>query len=455
MTKVHQYKNRIETLKWEYVCADSSYKRKVAAAKLLSFALKDEVKFIFNKQSRNNVSSLSYGLDGMLLSQKTMQAWGEAKEQNDFAIVEKPFEELVTLVKQRAENRAEDLHLNSPYEAIIDAQTPGLRTYHIDKWSADLKSFCLPLWRQRIQKQYVSVDGIKDLLSSDTEQQKEMAEKILEKMGFDFSKGKIGESPHPLCFGSHDDVRIGMSYDNEDLTFAFLAAVHEGGHALYRQGLPEGNKTNTIAGAGMDEAIALLFENHFGKSMGGIKLLKEFNPAASNVPSNRLYHYINTVRNTPFRMEADEIRYPLDVILRYELEKEIFDKDLPVSDIPQRWKEKAREIASIYTRDDNEGALQDIHWYGGEFGWFPSYLFGTLAAAQLFETAKDGSNIWKQLNNGDLSGLKDWLKKNVFEVANEKQSLEIIKDVTGKDLDAASYRRHVNKRYWVFKDYHF
>jgi carboxypeptidase Taq len=475
LKKLAQTQRQIDIEKWNFASTDRPFKKASSAASLVSLELKSYLIGSFlvavtgpngpknmPKSDRhrwkalcaNLASSSVTGIVRKLLAVRaTMGAWERARKLNDFSMVEDELQRLVDLRRKEAQKRAKYLGLASPYEAILDFQTPGLRLHHLEKWDQELSVFSRDLLK-RVKASRSRVSSAGNKFPMGKEDQKKLEKYIYKKMGLRLKELTFSEAPHPMCLGSHNDVRIGMRYDEDNYVSLIHTAFHEGGHALYRQNLPAESKDNLsgfVAGAAMDEAMALIMEDCAGRDKNYIcslagSLTKKFNQASFD--PGAIYSACTELSARTVRTESDEVRYPLDVILRIRLEKALFDEGLPVKELPSRWNSEFFKLTGMHVKSDNEGVLQDIHWFGGEFGWFPNYLIGRLASAQIFEKAcQDSPAISSSISNGNVAPLREWLNKNIYRTAASEEPLSIIRDVTGSDLSTRPYKVALTGKY--------
>ena len=318
-----------------------------------------------------------------------------------------------------------------------------------EQWADRLEQFCGPAWRNGAHKSMNVPGQTWQMAKSD---QQFIQNSILNWMGYDFGRGDIAETEHPICMGTHDDVRIGMRYNEDDFTQAMLATLHEGGHALLRQNLPVAYKdmmAGQLSGVGVDETAALLMENYAGRSREFASFMAGFlQQLKPGMKQDDLYAKLSATGHDSPRTDADEVRYPLDVILRYRIEKALIDGTMTVKDVPAYWRREYKRMTGIDIKDDRDGVLQDVHWFGGEFAWFPNYMAGQLAAAQLYDAAcRDEPGIKKQLSQGDFTALRRWMTDNVYAHGARYNIFELVENVTGKPLDTSAFENHVKKRY--------
>jgi carboxypeptidase Taq len=276
--------------------------------------------------------------------------------------------------------------------------------------------------------------------------------RIAKDLGYDLEAGRIDISPHPFTTTFHTtDVRITTRYDENDFWVSLGSTIHEVGHALYDQGLPEawfGTPLGEAVSLGIHESQSRSWENMVGRSRSFVSylypLLQKYFPALS-YGEEELYVWLNRVSPNLIRVESDEVTYNLHIVLRYELEKALIEGELQVADLPAAWNEKVEKYLGLKVPDDALGVLQDVHWSHGAFGYFPTYTLGNLYAAQLFETYKKAHPRYENdFRNGKFSSYLDWLRKNVHSQGRRYKPLELVKRITGEDLNSEYLIKHLS-----------
>ena len=275
-------------------------------------------------------------------------------------------------------------------------------------------------------------------------------------MGFSFEAGRLDVSVHPFTITlGVGDVCITTSYDEGELRSALYSCIHEGGHAIYEQNIDpalSGTMLMTGASMGIHESQSRPYENLIGRSRAFWQYFypeaqKAF-PQLKGVPLEAFYRAVNTVQPSLIRIEADELTYSLHIIIRYELEKAIFGGGADVVDLPHMWNAKYKEYLGVEPQNDGEGILQDTHWSGGNFGYFPSYALGNLYSAQfLFAMKRDMPDLESRISEGDFAGMNDWLKQHVHRHGAVYQPGELIRRVTGEPLTAKYFIDYLNEKY--------
>jgi carboxypeptidase Taq len=276
-------------------------------------------------------------------------------------------------------------------------------------------------------------------------------------MGFDFNQGRLDQSSHPFSSSPHPtDNRITTRFHATSLLSCISVILHEGGHALYEKGLPVeqyGTPLGSAISLGMHESQSRWWETRIGQNKSFWthylpKLQKYFPNDLKNVKLDPFYRAINKVEPSLIRVEADEVTYPLHVILRFEMEKALIEGSLKVRDIPEAWNSKMQELIGVTPATNSEGCLQDIHWAMGGFGYFPTYTLGNLYAAHLFEAFAKAHPDWeKQIASGNLMFITNWLHENIHQHGRRYTSQELLKKVTGKAFTADAYIKYLNSKY--------
>jgi carboxypeptidase Taq len=382
--------------------------------------------------------------------------WRAARPARDFAAVAPALEQVVALQRRIAEAKAAALGC-APYEALMDQFEPGARIARIDALFDDLAGF-LPdflaavLERQAREAPPVALSGPFPLAA-----QRALGERLMTTLGFDFARGRLDVSVHPFCGGVPGDIRITTRYEADDFTQALMGILHETGHALYEAGLPEAWRHQPVGAArGMaaHESQSLLMEMQTCRGRAFIDFAAPLMRAAfagsgPGWEADNLYRLHTTVAPGPIRVDADEVSYPAHVILRYRLEQALLDGELAVADLPIAWNEAMEALLGLRPADDAEGCLQDIHWFDGAFGYFPTYTLGALAAAQLFAAALAvRPGIPAAIAAGDFAPLVGWLRDNVHARASLAPTTDaLLVEATGAALGSAAFKAHLTARY--------
>jgi carboxypeptidase Taq len=380
--------------------------------------------------------------------------WVEAKQQNSFALFAPHLEEVVALVRDKAQLLGKALNL-SPYDALVDEFSPGLTTVEIDKIFTSLTRRLPGLIQQVIEVQAkappLEITGKFTALK-----QRQLALELMKGFGFPFDRGRLDESEHPFTGGVPGDIRVTTHFLPNNPFSGLMGVIHETGHAMYAFGLPEAYRTQPVGhdrGMAVHESQSLLLEMIIGRSRSYLSYLqplmeKHFGVSGAEWHTDNLYRLLNRVQRTLIRIDADELTYPLHVVMRYELENKLLTGELRVADLPDAWNEAMQSRFGVKPSTDSEGCLQDIHWAGGAFGYFPSYALGAVIAGQLYESLRgDCPTLDADLAAGHFTHLFHWLRENVHALASKVSTPDLIKNATGKPLSAAAWLRYVEGKY--------
>jgi carboxypeptidase Taq len=381
--------------------------------------------------------------------------WRKARPAGDFAMVLPSLQKLFDLTREVAAAKAARLG-KSPYEALIDQYEPDARTAVIDALFDDLAGILPDLIERVLARQAARTEPKEPAGPFPIERQREAAMRLMTRLGFDFDHGRLDISLHPFCGGTPDDVRITTRYDESDFRGALMGVLHETGHAMYERGLPAAWRRQPVGearGMAVHESQSLLVEMQACRSREFTEflapLLREvFGRSGPEWEAENLYRLNTRVKRSFIRVDADEVTYPAHVILRYRLERALIDGSLALKDLPGAWNDGMRALLGIVPPDDRLGCLQDIHWYDGAFGYFPTYTLGAMLAAQLFDAAKRADpTILPGIAGGDFAPLFAWLRAHVHGKGSLLSAAELVMQATGRPLDAKIYERHLEMRY--------
>lgn len=381
--------------------------------------------------------------------------WREARAKSDFAIVRDALTEQIRLVREEAAAKAAAL-ATSPYEALLDGYEPGGSISRIDSLFAELETALPPLLDAVLDRQARAAPPEMPAGPFPVAAQRTLAHRVMTTLGFDFEHGRLDETLHPFCGGVPDDVRITTRYDEGGFVSGIMGVIHETGHALYERGLPTDWRHQPVGearGMIMHESQSLLMEMQACRSPAFLALLSGWareafaSDGAAWAPEN-LRRVYTRVERSFIRVEADEITYPLHVILRTRLERALLSGDLAVADLPGAWNDGMADLLGVTPPNDTLGCLQDIHWYDGAVGYFPTYTLGAMAAAQLFQAAVAAKpEIPDAIGRGDFAPLLGWLRENIHGRASSLGTEEILKAATGSGLSAGPFLAHLKTRY--------
>ena len=380
--------------------------------------------------------------------------WVEARKANDFKLFAPHLAEVVHLVRDKAALLGQARGL-APYDALVDSFTPGISTADIDTIFKALSRKLPGLINQAIEVQ-ADRAPLPWTGKFSVPRQRSLALDVLKTLGFPFDRGRLDESEHPFTEGVPGDIRVTTRFDAADPFSGLLGAVHETGHAMYDLGLPLKWRDQPVGrdrGLALEESQSLLFEMNLCRSRSFVQYLKPLLEKYLQVSGpewteDNLYRHLTRVRRSLIRMDADELTYPVHIMLRYELEKKILEGGLPVGDIPEAWNANLEQRLNIRPGNDVEGCLQDIHWAVGHFGYFPSYALGAVIAGQLNEALRaERPSLDAEIAAGQFDGVMEWLGDNVHGVGARLPVQDLIKQATGKPLTAAAYLRYLEAKY--------
>ena len=385
------------------------------------------------------------------------QTWRTARGANDFSAVLKGLEEVLGLTRERAHALAEAAGDGTePYDALLDEYEPGLTRATIDPIFAELRDVLPDLIDRAISRQVPAEAPTGPFAVA---AQADLGRTLMRNMGFDFERGRLDVSHHPFCGGEPDDARITTRYDEGDFLKSMFAVLHETGHALYEQGLPpawRGQPVGVAVGMALHESQSLLMEMQVCRSPRFLAFAApivrhafgadETDPAWSAANLARL---ATRVERAFIRVDADEATYPLHIVLRYEIETALLDGSLAVRDIPDAWDEKMRAYLGIGTAGNfTDGCMQDVHWFAGLIGYFPTYTLGAVTAAQLWQAARAAlPGVEDAIGAGDFKSLLRWLRDNIHGQGRLLSGHELIVRATGKPLGTQAFLDHLHARY--------
>ncbi|MFB4211444.1 carboxypeptidase M32 [Shouchella sp. JSM 1781072] len=379
--------------------------------------------------------------------------WEEAKQKNDFELFKPYLQEIVAFKKRFVQYLGYEQH---PYNTLLDQYEPGVFTDTLDGVFATLKEHLIPLI-QKVIDASDQPDTSFLFKSFPKEKQEELSQSFLKTMGYNFNKGRLDESVHPFAIGINpSDVRVTTKYNEKDFRVALLGTIHEGGHALYEQNISEELIPYGLASGtsmGIHESQSLFWEKFIGQSYPFWEAmyadLTTFAPAQfGDVSLQDFYFGLNEAKPSMIRIEADELTYCLHIILRYELEKGLFEGSIEVEDLPKLWNEKMEEYLGIVPTNDGEGVLQDVHWSSGDFGYFPSYALGFIYAAQINEVLKqEFPNLEELIRTKQLEPIRVWLTKQIHQYGAIKKPKDLIESITGGGIDPTPLIQYLTDKY--------
>lgn len=377
------------------------------------------------------------------------QEWQKAKSNGDFSKVESYLEKIVELNKKIAEFIG---YKEEPYNAFLDLFEPGMTAKELEKIFEPLKKFTFEV----LEKIENSDNKKYDLnIKVDIKRQKDFNEWLIDYLKYDRTKGRLDVSTHPFTNPvGINDVRITTRYIEESVKDSIFSTLHEFGHALYALSIPEefhGLPIGSSASYGFDESQSRFWENTLGRSLAFWKgIYKEFIekfPEFNGYSVEDLWRIVNQVERSYIRTEADEITYNLHIIIRFEIERGLINGEIKVSNIPEIWNDKFEKYVGLKVPNNTLGCMQDPHWYGGSFGYFPTYSLGNLYAAQIYEKLRQDVNFEDLVENGDFEPVKVWLREKIYSKGRIYEPKELMKIVTGCEPTPEPFMNYIREKY--------
>jgi carboxypeptidase Taq len=381
--------------------------------------------------------------------------WRQARADADFAELLPSLQAVLELQREIGRAKGERLGL-SPYDALLNDYEPGGRSAIIDALFDDLAGFLPDFSREVIDRQARLGPIERPVGPFPIAAQRALGLKLMEALGFDFTRGRLDISTHPFCGGADNDVRITTRYDEADFASAMMGVLHETGHALYEQGRPPAYFDQPVGharGMSLHESQSLLIEMQVCRSREffdfAARLMRgAFSGEGPAYEPETLHRAATRVWPGFIRVDADEVTYPAHVILRYRIEKALIAGDMALADLPSVWNEGMRDLLGITPPDDRLGCLQDVHWPSGGWGYFPTYTLGAMSAAQIFAAARTAEPaIVPGIARGDFAPLLGWLRANIHAKGSLLATDDLMTKATGRPLDASAFKAHLNRRY--------
>jgi len=389
----------------------------------------------------------------------TVNVWKKAKAKKNYAIFKPELEKLIELRKKAADILMEVKETTTPYDALIDIFEPKMTAKEITNVFNELREGLVSLLK-KVEKSPKQPDASILKRQVPIDAQRKIAVALAEAVQYDvISKnagGRIDETEHPFTNGYYDDVRITTHYYEGMFASSVFTVLHEAGHAIYEQDLRQEwmyQPVGTSCSYGFHESQSRFVENMVGRSREFWvyflpKLKKLTGKTLADVNLDKFVHAVNEVEPSKIRVEADEVTYCLHIIIRFNIERDLFANKIMVNELPQVWNQAYKEYLDIRIENDSEGVMQDTHWASGSFGYFPSYALGNIYGGQILATMeKDMPNWRKQLEKGNFKPAKEWLTKNIHSQGNLYDPPALIKKVTGKELLVKPYLNYLNGKY--------
>jgi carboxypeptidase Taq len=386
-------------------------------------------------------------------------AWEKARQKDKFSIFSPNLEKIIDLEKEYCGY----ISLPGPlYNSLLDDYEEGMTVDRLKREFEYLKPQIIKILEEiKTSKNYENQQSLN--VKFDVEAQKKLCNLVMGKMGLPGDRSRLDVSSHPFTTSmGYDDVRITTSFERESALFSFFSTVHEAGHALYELNMPKAEYKNTVISdspsLGLHESQSRFWENMIARSKN---FWDYFYPIFKKTSSKQLsdinlegwYRLVNQVRPSLIRVEADELTYCLHVILRFELEVLLIDDKVKVSELPVVWNEKMNEMLGVVPKSDKEGVLQDMHWSGGSFGYFPTYAIGTIYSSQLFKKLlEQHPGLNDEISKGDFSNILSWLQENIHRYGRLMTADEIIKKTCGDGLNSKVFVEYLKDKYYQLYD---
>ena len=384
------------------------------------------------------------------LTNKASDVWHKAKENNDFAAFQPLLEQLVDVNRRFASYYDPD---KAPYDALLNEYERGVDSVYLDRFFAVVRERLVPV-----------IHAIGDREQPDdsflhrhypVESQRRFSDYLMDVLGLDRAHCTIGETEHPFTLEfNNKDVRITTHYNEDNMASSMYSVIHEGGHARYELNIADEVQYTCLSGGvsmGVHESQSRFYENIIGRSRPFIQAvfpkLQEFFPQQlCDVTEEQFYRAVNKAQPSLIRIEADELTYCLHIMVRYEIEKQLIGGTLAVKDVPETWNRLYKEYLGVDVPDDKHGCLQDSHWSGGSFGYFPSYALGSAYGAQMLRNMEKEIDVWGPVSRGDLSGVSGWLKERVHQFGGLLTPAEVVQNACGS-FDPTVYTDYLANKY--------
>ena len=387
-----------------------------------------------------------------------VDVWKKAKAAKNFSMFRPELEKNIELAKKAAEILMKVKKTKTPYDALIDIFEPKMTTEEITKVFDELREGLVTLIKKcETSPKQPDVSFLKRRIPIDVQRKiaVALAETVLYDVTSKNSGGRIDETEHPFTNGYYDDVRITTHYFEDMFASSVFSVLHEAGHAIYEQDLnPDWmyQPVGTGCSSGFHESQSRFVENIIGRSREFwtyfLPKLKELaGKALSDVTLDKFVHAINQVKPSKIRVEADEVTYCLHIIIRFNIERDLFAGKITVKELPEIWNQSYKKYLGIKIENDSEGVMQDTHWASGYYGYFPSYALGNVYTGQLLAAMEKDTPDWrKQLEKGSFKPAKQWLTEKVHKQGNLYDPPMLIKKITGKELTVKPYLNYLNEK---------
>jgi carboxypeptidase Taq len=384
-------------------------------------------------------------------SSRGKAAWSMAREKSEFSIFAPALTDLLEIAREKAALWG---YQEEPYDALLGEYERGASTAEVAALFDRFRETGAELAQQAVEN---SKAVPADLLDADypIEDQKTLNREIAESLGFDFKAGRIDTVAHPFCthLGPRD-TRLTTRYLERDFLSSLFGVMHEAGHGLYDQGLPEvehGLPSGSAVSLGIHESQSRLWENHVGRAR---PFWEKWLPRAAEIfPNLRTLSLddflggVNRAEYSCIRVEADEATYDLHILMRFALERRLLNRELEVADVPEAWNSEFESLFGFRPPDDAHGCLQDIHWSMGGLGYFSTYSIGNLNAAQLYAKATEDGAIASACEQADYAPILQWMQEHVHAAGSTLFPQELMESATGERTNPEYYLSHLRRRF--------
>ncbi len=417
-----------------------------------------------NEQSRKEIERAKRGLDKIVkipkdeyveyakLVNMSQRVWEDAKENDDFESFKPYLNKIIEAQKRMIRYRG---HEENAYNVLLDDFEEGMSKELYDAFFDVIKTDLVPFVKEVLAKKPNEKPAFITDLYEEADQ-KRFVEYLMDVFNYDLDRGLLKKSVHPFTWNTHSqDVRFTVRYLKNFVFSSIFAAIHELGHALYEQQIDEDLDTtnlNTGTSMGIHESQSRFYENVIGRSypfweVHYDKMKTMFPKQLENVSLDDFYKGINWVEESFIRVEADELTYPLHILIRYEIERMIFEDNIDLETLPEVWNNKMKAYLNIEPQKASDGILQDVHWSAGMFGYFPTYALGSAYAAQIYYTIIEELDFEKLIKENNIAAINNWLKAKIHHFGALKKPRELLKEITNEDFNPNYYVRYLKEKY--------
>lgn len=386
-----------------------------------------------------------------MLTNEASDVWHKAKETNDFELFRPVLERLVEFNRKFA-GYYDDT--KKPYDALLNEYERGVDMEYLDAFFGEIREKLVPLIHEIGEAEQIDDSFLHRHYP--VEAQRRFSDYLMEVLQLDRGHCTIGETEHPFTLEfNNKDVRITTNYTEDSVADSMYSVIHEGGHAKYELGIRDDLQYTCLAGGvsmGVHESQSRFYENIIGRSRAFVEAIfpkmQEFFPEQlADVTAEQMYRAVNRVEPSLIRTEADELTYCLHVMVRYEIEKQLIGGTLAVKDVPQVWNRLYKEYLGVDVPDDRRGCLQDSHWSGGSFGYFPSYALGSAYGAQMLRQMERDIDVWGPVSRGDLSAVSSWLREKIHQYGSMMEPADVVRNACGGAFEPSAYTDYLTEKY--------